>query len=65
MTKNCSPPNNNERETMYNFTIKQGKKTILQFADRNAVKAHSLVTTANTLAKYKTQQMSYTYTYAK
>lgn len=50
---------------MYNFTIKQGKKTILQFADKNAVKAHTLVTTANKLAKYKTQQMSYTYTYAK
>ena len=50
---------------MYNFTIKQGKKTILSFADKNAVKAHSIVTTANSIAKYKTQQMSYTYTYAK
>lgn len=50
---------------MYNFTIKQGKKTILQFADKNAVKAHSLVTTANKIAKFKSQHLTYTYTYAK
>ena len=50
---------------MYNFTIKQGKKTILQFADKNAVKAHQLVTTAPALAKYKPQQLTYSYTYSK
>lgn len=50
---------------MYNFTIKQGKKTILQFADKNAVKAHSLVTTANKIAKYKSQHLSYSYTFSK
>ena len=65
MTINCSHTTNRKGKTMYNFTIKQGKKTILQFADKNAVKAHSLVTTANGLAKYKTQQLSYSYTYSK
>ena len=50
---------------MYNFTITQGKKTILQFADKNAVKAHALVTNANALAKYKSQRLSYSYTYSK
>lgn len=50
---------------MYNFTITQGKKTVLQFADKNAVKAHALVTTANSLAKFKSQRLAYTYTYSK
>lgn len=50
---------------MYNFTITQGKKTILQFTDKTAIKAHAIVTTANELAKYKSQHLSYTYKYAK
>jgi hypothetical protein len=50
---------------MYNFTITQGKKTILSFVDKNAVKAHQIVTTANALAKYKSQRLSYSYTYSK
>ena len=50
---------------MYNFTIKQGKKTILSFVDKNAVKAHQIVTTANALAKYKSQRLTYSYTYSK
>ena len=50
---------------MYNFTITQGKKTILQFTDKTAIKAHAIVTTANELAKYKNQHLSYTYQYAK
>jgi|688.fasta_scaffold162124_2 hypothetical protein len=50
---------------MYNFTITQGKKTILQFADKNAVKAHTLVATANKIAKYKSQHLAYTYTFSK
>lgn len=50
---------------MYNFKITQGKKTILQFSDKNAVKAHAIVTTANALAKFKSQHLSYTYTFSK
>ena len=49
----------------YDFTITQGNKTILKFTDKNAVRAHSIVSTANALAKYKSQRMSYTYTYNK
>ena len=49
---------------LYDFTITQGNKTILKFTDKNAVKAHSIVSTANSIAKYKSQRMSYTYKYS-
>jgi hypothetical protein len=66
MRLNCSPtPTQRKGSKMYNFTITQGKKTILQFTDKTAIKAHAIVTTANELAKYKSQHLSYTYQYAK
>ncbi len=33
--------------------------------DKNAVKAHTLVATANKIAKYKSQHLAYTYTFSK
>jgi hypothetical protein len=66
MSLNCShTPTQRKGFKMYNFTITQGKKTILQFTDKTAIKAHAIVTTANELAKYKSQHLSYTYKYAK
>ena len=46
---------------MYNFTIKQGKKTILSFVDKNAVSAHTLVSNANKNIKANQPKLSYTY----
>ena len=50
---------------MFTFTIIQGKQELMSFNAKNAVQAHSLVTTANSNAKYKKDFLSYTYRRAK
>jgi len=50
---------------MYTFTISQGKRELMSINDKNAVKVHALVQTANANAKYKKDFLSYTYRRAK
>jgi hypothetical protein len=50
---------------MFTFTISQGKRELMSFNAKNAVQAHSLVTTANANAKYKKDYLTYTYRRAK
>jgi len=50
---------------MLTFTILQGKKELMSFNSKNAVQAHSLVTTANANAKYKKDYLTYSYRRAK
>jgi hypothetical protein len=46
---------------MFTFTISQGKKELMSINDTNAVKVHTLVTTANRNAKYKKDLLTYSY----
>ena len=48
---------------MYQFTISKGKKQVLQFVDKNAVSAHTLVTNANKNIMANQPKLSYTYSY--
>lgn len=50
---------------MYKFTIAKGQKEVLSFLDKNAVAAHTLVTTANKNLKSNRGKLSYTYLYVK
>jgi hypothetical protein len=50
---------------MFTFTISQGKRELMSINDKNAVKVHQLVKTANANAKYKKDYLTYTYRRAK